>query len=289
MPISAEFTVNGAANPGEHSVAYGATVSLALTSVTGASSIQWSVVGSSHADVPTPGITPAGSPAGATATFPFMSSPGDGEGRALIIKCLVSDGTNRLRAEDEGVRWAAAYAVIGVRSGRGFVPFCVNEGLYRSLTHGYVQRLNSLLGGPRYQCIVTDSNGHALTAAGGEEVISWNTDEYDPDNLHDTSVNASRLLIPAPGVWTIKATAGPSTATGINLYIFARKNGVDAIPGSQSGARGSGTTATPTTLQLNVDHYFSASGYVEILANTETDVTLAANQLRASIRSVRLD
>jgi hypothetical protein len=150
VTISAAFTVNGNSNPATHTTTYGATVTLALTSIVGASSIQWSIAGSSDSTITDPTITPAGSPSGATATFTFPSDPGTGRGRAVLVKCLVSDGTvntGALRDADQGTHWSVQYALIGVAAANGVVPICANETLVRSLTHGWVEVLNNALAG----------------------------------------------------------------------------------------------------------------------------------------------
>lgn len=149
MTISAAFTVNGNPNPATHTTTYGATVTLALTSIVGASSIQWSIVGTSDSSISSPTITPAGSPSGSTATFAFPSDPGTGRGRSVLVKCLVSDGTvsGALRDEDEGTHWAVQYALIGVAAANAVVPIAVNEGLHRNATHGWIEVLNSALTG----------------------------------------------------------------------------------------------------------------------------------------------
>src|SRR5688500_502131 len=89
MTSPADFTINAVANPSRHTTTYGASVSLALASVTGVHSIAWAVESKSHASLSSPAITPTGSPLGATASFTFPSDPGDGLGRTLRLSCTV--------------------------------------------------------------------------------------------------------------------------------------------------------------------------------------------------------
>jgi hypothetical protein len=147
VPLSAEFSVDGSSAVQAHEVAYGATVDLALLSLTGVRSIQWSIgdpdsdgssAGTSHSSMVAPTITPAGAPTGATASFTMVADPGDGEGRACVVKCKVTDS---------GGNTAVAYRVVGVPNTRGYVPFVVDEALHRNATHGWTEEINSLLAG----------------------------------------------------------------------------------------------------------------------------------------------
>lgn len=137
MTISAAFTVNGASNPGAHVVTYGSTVNLAMLSTVGASVIQWSVVAASHTDISLPTVTAAGSPIGSTASFTFPADPGDGKGRAVRVKLRVS---NEREAAEQ-------YAIVGVSSPSGVVPFCTGEDFDRDATNGWTPDLNAALGG----------------------------------------------------------------------------------------------------------------------------------------------
>lgn len=137
MTISADFTVNAVANPGAHVVTYGSTINLAMLSTVGASVIQWSVVAASHTDISLPTITSAGSPIGSTASFTFPADPGDGQGRAVRVKLRVSN--ERESAEQ--------YAIVGVPSPSGIIPFCIGEDFDRNATFGWTQDLNKSLAG----------------------------------------------------------------------------------------------------------------------------------------------
>lgn len=136
MSISADFTVNSSSNPATHTTTYGATVNLALTSISGATSIVWRVIGTSHIGDTEPTITPGGSPSGATASFPFMSDPGGGEGRSVLIECEVSDGKGTT---------VRSRAVVGVPNDNNtIVPIAAGEKFERG-THGWGSLINTLL------------------------------------------------------------------------------------------------------------------------------------------------
>ena len=143
MTISADFTVNGAANPASHTTSYASAVTLSLASVVGVAQATWTCSGSSHTDLTLPTITLSGVPSGATATFTFPSDPGDGQGRALLVTCQVSDGSNGSQA---GVNVDTSTAKVSVLNDASKAPVCVNERLETDGTHGYlVEALNTLL------------------------------------------------------------------------------------------------------------------------------------------------
>jgi hypothetical protein len=134
---SADFTLNGASAPPELAVAGGATVTLALVSITGVRTIVWSIVGNdSHTRV-NPTITPAGSPLGATATFTMPA----GTGQGYRVQCQVNGGV-----DDEGTYQPqlTKTAIVGVINAAGFVPFCSGETTERNATYGYTEQLNLL-------------------------------------------------------------------------------------------------------------------------------------------------
>jgi hypothetical protein len=240
LTISAAFTVNGNANPATHTTTYGATVTLALTSIVGASSIQWSVVGTSDSSVSSPTITPAGSPSGATATFVFPSDPSDGRGRTVLVKCLVSDGTvntGALRDEDQGTHWAVQYAVISVPGTGGFAPIAAGEGLDRSLTHGWITALNQALAGTSLaRCVLTKSASQSLTNAAGDEAITWNTRLVNrPGTMHSGS--SADVTVPFTGAYRYRYSFMVTQAGTARV----RKN-----------AAGSPTTLTSFSYSANV-------------------------------------
>ncbi len=135
---SAAFTINGSAVPQTTGIpviaAYGSTVTLALSSVVGANSIQWAIAGTSGSTVTAPNITRAGSPLGATATFTFGADPGDGGGMAYGVRCRVTDGA--------GVTYES-HGMVGAADVAGFVPLAIGEDNgWRHATAGWLPAMN---------------------------------------------------------------------------------------------------------------------------------------------------
>ncbi len=137
MPLSAEFSVSGDSSVIAHEVGYTDSVALELLSPDGSRTISWSISGTSHSSMTPPTITPAGSPTGATASFAMPADPADGEGRSVVVKCLLTDNSGAT---------AVAYRVVGVPNTNGVIPVAVGEENYRNATHGWTEVINSFVG-----------------------------------------------------------------------------------------------------------------------------------------------
>ncbi len=137
MAISAEFTVNGNANPAAHAAEYESVVTLSLTSPTGVSGVTFSIVGSSKSGESTPTLTQGGVPIGATAEFTMPTDPSDGLGRSYLIKCSVFNAYET----------AESYAVVGALNALSRLPLSAGEEIVRNATHGWVEEFNVSLAG----------------------------------------------------------------------------------------------------------------------------------------------
>ncbi len=135
MTISAAFLVNGTGNPAAHVCSYSSTVTLSLLSTTGAGAILWEVVACSKSGASLPTPTRSGTPVGASAGFNLPGDPGDGLGRAYLVKCSVSDTRNT----------AVEYAVVGAVNAAGLLPIVPGEENARDATHGWSQTVNQAL------------------------------------------------------------------------------------------------------------------------------------------------
>ncbi len=135
MTLSASYTVNGVSNPAAHAAAYSSTVSLALLSTTGAGTILWQIIACSKSGASLPAITRAGTPNGATASFVLPADPGDGLGRAYLVKCSVADSRTTV----------VEYAIVGVLNAAGLLPLVPGEENARDATHGWSQTVNQAL------------------------------------------------------------------------------------------------------------------------------------------------
>ncbi len=191
MTLSASFTVNGVANPAAHSASYSSTVALALVSTTGAGAILWEVIACSKSGATLPSITRSGTPNGATGSFVLPSDPGDGLGRAYLVKCSVSD--TRMTAVE--------YAVVGAVNAAGLLPIVPGEENARDATHGWSQTVNQALASTATPVPTTlgspVANIAALKAVGASDRVD----------------NQSRAVGSPAQVWIFSSTTGAGFAS----------------------------------------------------------------------------
>lgn len=256
MALSASFSVDASSAIQAHETTFGGTVNLALLSLTDVRNVEWSIDGTSHSSMSSPTITPAGSPTGATASFTMVSDPGDGEGRAVVVKCLVR-GSNGATA--------TAYRVVGVANDAGVIPVCVGEENYRSSTHGWVGPVNTALAGiassavfnvkdPRYGAVgdgVTDDTA-AIQAADTAAAVAGGTVFFPPGTYA-----AAALSISSGVVWK-GAGMGLSVllATGSGSPVLLNINAATNV--YVEGLTFDGNTGTVTSFN-NVTQTFNAS------------------------------
>lgn len=135
MTLSAEFSVNGDPDVQAHSVAYGATVSLAALS-TEFRTIAWEIMSGSKSGETAPTIALSGAPTGVTASFAQVAAPVDGLGRAWVVKCTQTDSQGNA---------SVAYRVVGTLNTAGRMPICADEGPWRDAVFGWSQEFNEVL------------------------------------------------------------------------------------------------------------------------------------------------
>lgn len=135
---SAEFTVNGLTVDGAAAVSASSTVTLALVSSTGVRTVSWSIIGNHSSAATNPTITPAGSPSGATATFPMPS----GAAQGYLVQCVINGGVDETGQQVTNYTMRAIVGVLNTAT-NPIVPFVVGEQYERSATHGIVEDLNA--------------------------------------------------------------------------------------------------------------------------------------------------
>ncbi len=100
-------------------------------------------------------------------------------------------------------------------------------------------------------------------AASTETPLVFNSERWDTDSMHSTSVDTGRITINTAGVYDIKTTIEISAGAGSwSSYIFFRVDGVTRIARTQ--------TLTPdtlgTVLTLATTWKFTVGQYVEVVA-----------------------
>jgi hypothetical protein len=111
---------------------------------------------------------------------------------------------------------------------------------------------------------VYNSVNISLVTSGAAQALTFDSERYDDANFHSTSVNTSRLTIPATGRYQIGANVRfANNVTGWRQLLL-QVNGVTLIGDIVVGANAGGAV---TSLVLpGVDWAFTAGDYIEILA-----------------------
>lgn len=208
---SAAFSINSTSVPQSTGIAvsttYGATVTLTLDDITGASAIAWTIVGVNDPGTSVPTITRSGTPLGSTATFTAGADPMNGKGVSYNIRCRVTDG-NRTTYDH--------YGVVGVPNAGGFVPFAAGEDLNaRHATMGWTIGANDMaLGFPHTSWAATTNDSTLATAAtvnipSGKIVsISALWSAYDTTSSHTLFRQSTAVF---------RNTAGSSAQVGVTV------------------------------------------------------------------------
>lgn len=131
-----------------------------------------------------------------------------------------------------------------------------------------------------YGCRVYNNANISVVTSGVSQALTFNSERYDDLNMHDTTLNTSRLIAPRDGVYNIFGHIEyDSNATGQRFAIVSF-NGTKDIAISSMSALGGGY-ATYCSVATN---YFLQSGeYVELLALQTSGGSL--NVLASSDRS----
>lgn len=206
MTSPADFTINGVTSPNRHTTTHGATVTLALASVTGAQSIAWAIDSKAPAAVSAPTITPAGTPLGATATFTFPADPGGDTGATLRISCTVITATGSF----------TTYGIVGVTTSGGYLPVCPDEQLERNGTQGWADEVNGIAAVLPLRRKATVQTTNATVAT------------LDAATLEAGTISMVRA--------TVLARSTADTCNGYDLYaVVDQTGGTAALVGSAFG------------------------------------------------------
>lgn len=286
MTISAEFTVNGNANPAAHSVSYGSTVNLELLSYVGSTSIVWSIESCSDISEPIPTITRSGTPEGRFASFVMPADSGDGYGRSFLIKCTVSSEI----IDADGVRLTSVkYGVVGAQNIRGILPISPGEENYRHGTHGWGPEVNIAL-----KNTSSSGTGDVLgpATAVADNIVIFNGTSGDV--IKDSGKSFSQLIHANGSVaFTADQSMGTHKITGLSNGTVS----TDAVNKGQLDTATSSITSVTTDRLLGRDtagtgavEQITVSGGLEFTGSTgmqrsaiSGDVTIAAGSTTSAI------
>lgn len=114
-----------------------------------------------------------------------------------------------------------------------------------------------------------NSGTQSLTASTADQVITFDSEEYDSDAIHSTVSNTGRFTVPAGkgGKWRF-AAGGLMQGTTANLLFYFRKNGT-------TGLRGGNTVPSGTNRgQVMTEEDLAAADYVEFLVTTAAGTSI---------------
>jgi hypothetical protein len=256
LTLSALFSVNGSTTVQAHPANYDATVTFVIQSLTGIETIAWSVVGTSKSDQAALAVSLSGTPSGATATVTMPSDPGDGLGRAFMMK---------LRVTGEGTS-AVHYAIFGKANSAGIIPAVVGEENVRNATHGWTdifnQALNAIGGAAGSSGQLLYNNAGSIDGASGISVVGSET------ALAFGSTPAS--------TGTIRGS------NGFGLYVRNSENTADVFTigvGSDEVVQvGDGTNAPEVDIK--------ASNFIDLMIGATVEFRVSASTLDCNQNSI---
>lgn len=278
---AATFTANGAGGSNTPVIVpANTTVTLALTSVTGVTLIEWSIVSGSDSTQAPPVITPLGSPLGATATFPFGDQSASGLGLSWIVQCRINGGN------DTAGTPVAAYTqrmLVGKVNANAILPFCPDEDLERNAINGIYQDLNKALktvgGVGGTQDLVTTLGFGA--SAGGLKITTLGLCTVGGDAANKTYVDSrtlAQILAVSPSAGSIKITNHPTPTNGTDV---ANKAYVDSVAGAGAAQNLNGVLSTGNSAGgLNM----TSLGFLS--SSAELDVRQGANTILSTLTGI---
>lgn len=102
--------------------------------------------------------------------------------------------------------------------------------------------------------------------------VTFTTERFDTDSLHDNVTNPSRFSITTPGIYQISSFVGWSGAVGGSLRDLAvRINGTTYVAYGRGPVAGGGLTS------VSVAYDLAAGDYVEIAAYQDSTVTMTVS------------
>jgi len=94
-------------------------------------------------------------------------------------------------------------------------------------------------------------------------VITFQTEDYDTDAMHDTTTSTSRITISTAGVYTITGFILSAASVAPYNYLYIYKNG-SALPSNTGLIAGSKDGANAIASQITVTLSLAAADYVEL-------------------------
>ena len=93
--------------------------------------------------------------------------------------------------------------------------------------------------------------------------ITFQTEDYDTDSMHSTSVNTSRITVATAGVYTVTGFILSAASVAAYNYLYIYKNG-SALPSNTGILAGTKDGANAIISQITVTLSLAAADYVEL-------------------------
>jgi hypothetical protein len=129
------FSVNGSLAAIAHEATYGVRLVLKLDSMSGVATYEYTVVGWSDADIAEATPLVISDQGGGEVWIPFYADPGDLNGRAILVQCVVN-GMRDAQGKIDGT--LKRLRVIGTESGLGVIPPVSGETTERDVNIGWL-------------------------------------------------------------------------------------------------------------------------------------------------------
>lgn len=135
-------------------------------------------------------------------------------------------------------------------------------------------------------CALSKSADQSLTTSAA--ALTWDVEISDPNDMHSTSSNTSRIVAPVDGLYEVSANLFNSNGAGMGT-VHGRLNGTTDIAGSQS--RGNAASGVALSLATVFSVVLSAGDYVEVMvlhstATGEIKGGTAANAAAVTVKRI---
>lgn len=137
--------------------------------------------------------------------------------------------------------------------------------------------IDFLLDPPRVKAYQGTTPTTAATS-GTAQLILWDTEQYDTDSMHSTSVNTSRLTIVTGGMYDIKTSLYcVANATGWRQIEVRKNSGGSAVGGTQLAQFRAATSPTSSAwVGGDLDEPLVAGDYIECFFTQTSGGSLAS-------------
>lgn len=132
---------------------------------------------------------------------------------------------------------------------------------------------------------VRHSANQSIATGGAAKVLTFNTEDYDTDSIHDNATNPSRLTCQTAGLYLIIGQAGWQSNTSGRRALSIRLNGTTYIADSNDIAAGPNGQIIMTTWLLNVGDYVELTVYqdsgtnLNVIGNVPHSPVLAMHRI----------